>query len=80
MTITIQIDEKRKAELEKFAAERGQSLNEIVQDALERTLRLYRFDKVRSGLEGYAQAAGYRSEDEILDDISRGSSLIPTFS
>ncbi len=70
MTITVTLDEKLREELEELSTLTGQSLQEIVQDALERKLRLYRFEKVRSRLAGYAEAAGYTSEEEILDDIS----------
>ena len=70
MTITIEIDDERKSELEALAAHTGQTLDEIVRDAVERKLRGYRFDRIRRRLAGYAEAAGFRSEREILDAIS----------
>ena len=69
-TITITVEDELEAVLKEFAEETGLSPDEAVKDALRRQLRLFRVKKLQKRLSGRAEAAGYTSEDELLDDLS----------
>ena len=69
-TITITVEDELEAVLNEFAQETGQSPDEAVKDAIRRQLRLFRVGKLQKRLAGRAEAAGYASEEDLLDDLS----------
>jgi hypothetical protein len=63
----IDMPENMAAELVKFGEQQGMSPEDAIKDIVRRRLAVKRFDELAAVAEEYARAAGYTSEDQILD-------------
>src|ERR1051325_11696701 len=70
MSITIELPENIRQDLEKFRRERGISMEEAAQEALGRFLVLQRFNQLAVEGEKHLRAAGFTNEDDILKAFS----------
>jgi hypothetical protein len=69
-TVTITLENELEQWLQAYAQESGLSPDEAVRDFLKRQLAHYRFRKLQHEGEGYARAAGFESEEDLLNDLS----------
>ncbi len=69
-TVTITLENELEQSLKELAEESGMTPDEAARDALKRRLALFRLRKRQTEVEGTARRAGYKSEDELLDDVS----------
>jgi predicted DNA-binding protein len=80
-TLSVKITDELARAIENLAAHLGQRKEDLAASALEQHMGLVSssfrsemsvdgFEDLRRRLQPYAEAAGYTSEEEILDDIS----------
>ena len=69
-TLTIRIDDKLEADLEKLAKSQHRSKSEIAREMLRKHLLLRELDEIRQKLQPYAEAAGYLTDEDFFRDIS----------
>ena len=69
-TLTIRIDDKLEADLERLARTQHRSKSEIAREMLRRHLLLRELDDIRRKLQPYAEAAGYLTDEDFFRDIS----------
>jgi predicted transcriptional regulator len=69
-SITIRLDPGLNRLLNRLAAQTGRTRSEIVREALQRQLRLFRFEQLRRKTLPFAEARGYLTDDDIARDIS----------
>ena len=69
-TLTIRIDDKLEADLERLARTQHRSKSEIAREMLRRHLLLRELDNIRRKLQPYAEAAGYLTDEDFFRDIS----------
>jgi hypothetical protein len=68
--LTIQLPDDSRAVLEELGRRRSRSAEDVAQDILRRVLVVAQLRQLREQLQPRAEAAGFRSEDDILDAIS----------
>ena len=69
-TLTIRIDDKLAKLLDGVSNSSGRSRSDIAREALNRQLRVTRFENLRKRLMPFAEARGYLTDKDIFDDIS----------
>ena len=69
-SITIRLDEGLSRALDRLAQETGRTRSEIVREALQRQLRLSRFEQLRRQVMPFAEAAGYLTDEDVFRDVS----------
>lgn len=69
-SITIRLDPGLSRLLDRLAKQSGRTRSEIVREALQRQLSLYRFEQLRRRVLPFAEARGYLTDEEIARDIS----------
>lgn len=69
-TLTIRIDDKLEADLERIAQIRHQSKSEVARQMLRAQLLRETLRKLHEDLEPQARATGWLTEDDILRDVS----------
>ena len=69
-TLTIRLDDKLDADLREFAARTGRSKSEFVREALQRQLAIARFDDLRQHVAPFAEAHGWLTDEDVLEEIS----------
>jgi hypothetical protein len=67
MRLVIDIPEEMAAELAKFSEQQGLSPEKAAAEIIRRRLVVQRFDELAAVTEKYARAAGYTSEEQILE-------------
>jgi predicted transcriptional regulator len=69
-SLTIEIPDDSGQTLEELGQRQNRSAEDVAQEILQRVLSVARFRQLREELQPQAEAAGFCSEDEILDAIS----------
>jgi predicted transcriptional regulator len=69
-TLTIRIDDKLEADLERIAQARHQTKSEVARQMLRGSLLRETLHQLHENLGPQARAAGWLTEDDILRDIS----------
>jgi predicted transcriptional regulator len=69
-TLKVLLDQDLADALDRVSALTGRSRDEIVQDALRRTLRRADFDACRARLMPYADAVGWMTDEDVFHDVS----------
>lgn len=69
-TLTIRIDDKLEADLERIALERQQNKSEVARQLLRGSLLRERLRQLHEELGPPARAAGWLTEDDILREVS----------
>lgn len=69
-TLTIRLDDKLEAELNKLAQSQHKTKSEVAREILRRHMLLREIDAVREKLKPYAEAAGYLTDEDFFRDIS----------
>lgn len=69
-SLTIRLPDESSETLEEIGRRQGRAPEEVAQDILQRALDVARLRQLRDQLRPQAEAAGFRSEDDILDAIS----------
>jgi predicted transcriptional regulator len=68
--LTIRLDPDLQRQLARLARRTGRSRSELVREALRRQLALTQFDDLRRRIMPFAEARGYRTDDDVFRDIS----------
>lgn len=68
--LTIRLDAALEHQLARAAKRSGRSRSELVRDALRRQLALAQFKDLRRRIMPLAEARGYRTEEDVLRDVS----------
>jgi predicted transcriptional regulator len=69
-TLTIRLDEDLDKLLLKAARESGKNRSEIAREALRRQLRICQFEALRRRIMPFAEARGYRTDEDVFRDVS----------
>ncbi len=69
-TITIRLDPQLARLLEQLVRETGRTRSDLVREALQRQLRLLRFENLRRKVLPFAEARGYLTDEDIARDVS----------
>ena len=69
-TLSIQLEESLKKQLESKASELKMNPDDLIIKAVKDFLYLERVNQLRDSLRGQAKRSGFESEDAILDGIS----------
>ena len=69
-SLTIKLPDDSGQTLEELGRRQCRSAEDVAEDILERALAVARWRQNREQLQSRAEAAGFRSEDDILDAIS----------
>ena len=69
-TLTIRLDDKLDADLREFEVRTGRSKSEFVREALQRQLAIARFDDLRQHVAPFAEAHGWLTDEDVLEEIS----------
>jgi len=69
-TLTVDISEDRSAQIREICERRGCTLEEAVRDVLRRWVAVEQFRKDAKEVRRFAEAAGFRSEEDILESTS----------
>ncbi|MBD3162542.1 MAG: ribbon-helix-helix protein, CopG family [Candidatus Eisenbacteria bacterium] len=69
-SITIRLDPQLNRLLNRLAKETGRTRSDLVRDALQRQLRLLRFESLRRKVLPFAEARGYLTDEDISQDVS----------
>ncbi|MFB3909766.1 MAG: CopG family ribbon-helix-helix protein [Candidatus Eisenbacteria bacterium] len=69
-SITIRLDPQLSRLLDRLAKETGRTRSDLVRDALQRQLRLFRFENLRRKTLPFAEARGYLTDEDIARDVS----------
>jgi plasmid stability protein len=68
--LTVDIPEDMKAQIREICGRRGCTLEEAVRDVLRRWIAVEQFRKDADEVRRFAEAAGFRSEEDILESAS----------
>jgi predicted transcriptional regulator len=69
-TITVRLDKKLDAELNKLAKQTGRPKSELIREALRRQLAVSRFEELRSTVAPFAEARGWLTDEDVFRDVS----------
>ena len=69
-TLTVDIPEDMNARIREICARRGCTLEEALRDVLRRWIAVEQFRKDAGEVRRFAEAAGFRSEEDILGSAS----------
>jgi predicted transcriptional regulator len=69
-TLTLRIDDKLEADLEKLAKSQHRTKSEIARDMLRRHTTIELFRMARKELMPYAEKAGYLTDEDVFRDVS----------
>lgn len=70
MSITLELPESLTSELQRRAAQAGQTPTAFVEEALRRTLALERFEERRRWLVECGRRAGFHTDEDVFAAIS----------
>lgn len=68
--LTVDIPEEMKAQIGEICGRRGCTLEEAVRDVLRRWIAVEQLRKDAAEVRRFAEAAGFRSEEDILESAS----------
>ncbi len=69
-SITIRLDQSLSRLLDRLVKQTGRTRSEIVREALQRHLRLVRFDHLRRQVLPFAEARGYLTDEDVARQVS----------
>jgi predicted transcriptional regulator len=69
-SITIRLDPTLSQLLDRLVEQTGRSRSEIVREALQRQLRLIRFEQLRRQVLPFAEARGYLTDEDVTREVS----------
>ena len=69
-SITIRLDPSLSQLLDRLAEQTGRTRSEIVREALQRQLKLLRFEQLRRQVLPFAEARGYLTDEDITREVS----------
>jgi predicted transcriptional regulator len=69
-SITIRLDPGLSKLLDRLARQTGRTRSDIVREALQRQLSLFRFERLRRQVLPFAEARGYLTDEDIARDVS----------
>lgn len=69
-TLTLRIDERMEAELNRLADAAHRSKSELAREMLRRQIAIRRFQALRAKAIPYAEAAGYLTDEDVFRDVS----------
>ncbi len=69
-TLTIRLDDKLEADLERLSRQQKRTKSELVRDILRRYTSAELFQEARRHLKPYAERAGYLTDEEFFRDFS----------
>ena len=70
VTLTVNIPEDMSAQIREICARRRCGLDEAVRDVLRRWIAVEQFRKDAAEVRQFAEAAGFRSEEDIIESTS----------
>lgn len=68
--LTVDIPEDMQAQIGEICERRGCTLEEAVRDVLRRWIAVEQFSKDANEVRRFAEAAGFRSEEDIIESAS----------
>ena len=68
--ITIRLDPELEQLLDRLCKQTGRTRSDVVRDALRRQLALLRFEQLRRQVLPFAEARGYLTDEDVMQDIS----------
>ncbi len=69
-TLTIRLDKDLERLLNRLCKRTGQTRSDVVRDALRRELSLRRFEDLRRRVLPFAEARGYLTDEDVVQDVS----------
>ena len=69
-TITIRLNPDLNKLLSRLARQTGRTRSEIVREALQRQLSIFRFEQLRRQVLPFAEARGYLTDEDVARDVS----------
>ena len=69
-TLTVEIPEDMRAQIDEICRRRGWTLEQALRDVLRRWIAVEQFRKDAAEVRRFAEAAGFRSEEDILESTS----------
>ena len=69
-TITIRLNPDLSKLLSRLARQTGRTRSEIVREALQRQLSIFRFEQLRRQALPFAEARGYLTDEDVTRDVS----------
>ncbi|MEW6746265.1 MAG: ribbon-helix-helix protein, CopG family [Planctomycetota bacterium] len=69
-SITIRLDPNLSRLLDRLARQMGRTRSDIVREALQRQLSVFRFEQLRRQVLPFAEARGYLTDEDVARDIS----------
>jgi predicted transcriptional regulator len=69
-TLTIRLDDKLEADLERLSRQQKRTKSELVRDILRRYTSAELFQEARRRMKPYAERAGYLTDEEFFRDFS----------
>lgn len=70
VTLNVNIPDEMNAQIEDICQQRHCTLDEAVRDVLRRWIAVEQFRKDAAEVRKLAEAAGFRSEEDFLEDVS----------
>jgi predicted transcriptional regulator len=67
--LTIRLDDNLEKLLNQACHDSGKTRSEIAREALQRQLRLFRFEALRKKAMPFAEARGYLTDEDIFSEI-----------
>jgi len=68
--ITIRLDEDLQRRLDNACDRSGRTRSDVVRDAIKRQVSLIQFEQLRRDVLPFAEARGYLTDEDIVDDVS----------
>lgn len=68
--VTIRLDPNLEKLLDRLCRQTGRSRSELVREALRRQLNLMRFEQLRRRVLPFAEARGYLTDEDVIQDVS----------
>jgi predicted transcriptional regulator len=65
-SLTIRLDRRLEALLQKASRATGRSRSEVAREALRRQLRLLEFESLRRRITPFAEAAGFLTDEDVF--------------
>jgi predicted transcriptional regulator len=69
-SITIRLDPDLSQLLDRLVEQTGRTRSEIVREALQRQLKMLRFEQIRRQVLPFAEARGYLTDEDVARDVS----------
>ena len=78
-TLTIRLDEQLEQDLTRLATRTHRTKSDLAREMLRKHLALAKLRELRGKLMPYAEAAGYLTDGDVFQDVSRRSSWTVNF-